>query len=212
MKKGERIIMNYDIWKKKKTEAKEKVLPWDYPIEVPKEVLRQNLTEVTIFFDYEDNQVKAQWKKETPTGKEEGIVPYWKNIPSQTNSSIMLEYEFNPENCTYIPVTRNLEPSMEEEPVGIYGLRWLEMMERDYEVELELLQAAHLRLSVAREVEKMARTYQEILEKQFEENNPRPTGSYEAIVQWERTKQFEVDSQVMREIVLHPYTAAILTR
>ena len=204
--------MNYEVWKKKKTEAKEQVVPWEYPIIVPKEVLRQNLTEMTIFFDYEDEQVKAKYRKESPTGIEEDIIPYWKTMKSPRNSQIEFEYELNPENCTYVPVRRNLEPSMEEEPIGIYGLKWLDMMQNHYEIELEILMSYPLHLSVAREVEKMARTYQEILEKQFEENNPRPTGSYEAIVQWERTKQFEVDSQVMREIVLQPYTAAILTR
>lgn len=167
---------------------------------------------MTIVYNQDKEQVEANWKKQTSTEKTEKISPYWREKTSSIDGNIKTLYEFNAENNTYFPIITDLEPSMEEEPVGLYGLKWIDMMEKNYFPETQILKLQHKFLSVAREVQRTAEDYRDILENQYEEYYPRPKGSFEKVVQWARTKQFEADSSVMREVVLQPYTVEMLRK
>ena len=58
-------------------------------------------------------------------------------------------------------------------------------------------------------MEKSAQTYRELLETQYERENPRPlTNSYEELLGYHRAMDFYVDSAVMREKVLVPILTA----
>lgn len=48
--------------------------------------------------------------------------------------------------------------------------------------------------------------YRNLLDRQYEQMNPRPNGTYEENLAWERTRQFYTDGTVMRERVLVPLT------
>ena len=55
--------------------------------------------------------------------------------------------------------------------------------------------------AVARSVDRDAWAYRELLDAQYEQMNPRPSG-FEQALQWERARAFYTDSAVMRERVL----------
>jgi hypothetical protein len=97
-----------------------------------------------------------------------------------------------------------LEPSIEESPIGSYGTRWLNWMQDNHKKLVREMKAKNIFLTVARSVDKDAWNYRDLLDRQYEESNPRPHG-FEEVRKWEFTREYYTDSAVMRERVLHPY-------
>ena len=88
-----------------------------------------------------------------------------------------------------------------EEPIGIYGLRWMDFMQKNHEREVDVMMTNNKFKTIARRVDKEAEEYNEILFNQYEAENPRPH-HFEEILKWEEARQFYVESTVMRDIVL----------
>ncbi|MDE7363737.1 MAG: TnpV protein [Ruminococcus sp.] len=116
-------------------------------------------------------------------------------------------YRFNPICGIYSLNLTESELSEEEEPIGIYGMKWMTFMEENYPHLVEEMKLYHRYLTVARSVEKNAQEYRDLLDDQFAQENPRPT-DFEEVLKWEQAKMFYSDSTVMREIVLVPVTEA----
>ncbi|HAS78683.1 MAG TPA: TnpV protein [Ruminococcus sp.] len=116
-------------------------------------------------------------------------------------------YKFDPICGLYSLNLTGLEPSMKEEPIGIYGLRWMDFMEENYPHLVEEMKLYHRYLTVARSVNRNAMEYRDLLDSQYEQMTPRPT-DFEEILKWERARAFYSDSTVMRERVLVPVTEA----
>ncbi|MDE5834416.1 MAG: TnpV protein, partial [Ruminococcus sp.] len=114
-------------------------------------------------------------------------------------------YKFDPICGLYSLNLTDLEPSIEEEPIGIYGMKWMDFMEEHYPHLVEEMRLYHRYLTVARSVDRKAQEYRDLLDDQFAEMNPRPTG-FEEVLKWEQARMFYSDSTVMREIVLVPVT------
>jgi hypothetical protein len=96
------------------------------------------------------------------------------------------------------------EPSIEESPIGSYGTRWLNFMESNHKRLFRELKKSDTLTEVARSVDKYARDYKSLLDRQYEQAHPRPYDSDE-LRKWEFTRNFYTDGEVMRERVLHPY-------
>ncbi|MBR3023855.1 MAG: TnpV protein, partial [Oscillospiraceae bacterium] len=146
----------------------------------------------------EDRALMWEIIQETPQGKETA------RYPEETTKTVWnkpLNYTFNPLNGCYSLNYRSPEPTMEEEPIGIYGLRWMEFMQKNYEIEVEVMMMDHKFRTVARRVDKEAEDYWMILDSQYEEENPRPE-TFEETLKWEEARKFYVDSSVMRDVVL----------
>jgi hypothetical protein len=90
-----------------------------------------------------------------------------------------------------------------EEFLGIYAQRWLTWAEKNYPQATARLRQSRKVLTTAREVEKSAQNYKEVLEKEYQIHNPRPL-KFEEILKWEEQKDLEIDSKIMRERVLIP--------
>jgi hypothetical protein len=97
------------------------------------------------------------------------------------------------------------EPSIEEKPIGAYGMKWIEWIRANHPHLVNRMKLKHNFLTVARSVDAAAWEYRELLDKQYAKANPRPFG-FEKIVEWEKTRTFYTDGQVMRERVLIPVT------
>ena len=115
-------------------------------------------------------------------------------------------YKLDPTFGTYTMNLTGAEPSLEEEPIGVYGMKWMNFMQEQHPDLVDVMQFHGNYLTVARSVDRSAQEYREILDSQYEQANPRPTESYEEIRKWETTRAFYTDSTVMRERVLIPIT------
>ncbi|MBE6873207.1 MAG: TnpV protein [Ruminococcus albus] len=110
-------------------------------------------------------------------------------------------YKFDPTTGLYSMNLTGVEPSMEKEPIGTYGLKWMDFMEKNYPHLVAEMQMYNRYLTTARSVDRSAQEYRELLDSQYEQQNPRPT-EYQAALEWERARMFYSDSTVMRERVL----------
>ena len=191
-------MVTYEEWKKMPEEDKENLPESEYP-EIPKEQLTNFLTKAVVkkmngVFGWETTQ-EYRNKKNTawfPEFKQMDVdgTPMW--------------YMFNPFEGTYF-LNVDWEPSLAEEPIGIYGLQWMHFMEKEYPEWVEVLQFEHRYLTEARKIDKSAWEYRLLLDAQYEKENPRPD-NFEETVAWARTQQFFSDSTVMREMILVPPT------
>lgn len=195
--------MQYEQWKTLSEEQKMQVPETEYP-QIPKEQLENGLIESRL--EKKDGQLG--WTIVQKVGDQEKQL-WIAEIMTKTITSgevtIQQPYMLNPLNGMYIPMIQN-EPSMTEEPVGLYGRMWMENMEKNYPAKVEQMMFHHNYLTVARSVDKRAEEYYEQLSEQYDRNNPRPTTGYEAVQQWSRMKKYEIDNLVMTEIVLVPVT------
>jgi hypothetical protein len=89
--------------------------------------------------------------------------------------------------------------------VGTYALEWLDFMERDHPHLLQKMFVDGTLLSVAQSVDDRAWEYRFCLEEQYKKAHPYPN-TYEENVKWHTTRNFYVDSEVMRDKVLVPVT------
>ena len=119
-------------------------------------------------------------------------------------NGIPMWYMFNPFTGTY-RLNVDWEPSLAEEPIGIYGMQWMHFMEKEYPEWVEVLRFEHRYLTEARKIDKSATEYRLRLDAQYEKENPRPD-NFEDTVVWAKTQQFLSDSTVMREMILVPPT------
>jgi hypothetical protein len=192
-------MLNYEEWLNLSEDEKMSLTDAEMP-QIPADQLTNHLTAAkaekrdgvmgwTITQEIR-NGTRTLWFPEFRQKKVNGI-PMW--------------YRFNPMNGTY-SLQIEAEPSMEEEPIGSYGMQWMHFMETQHPELVELMELRNQYLTVARSVDKAAWEYRELLDSQYEQMNPRPTGSFEKIEQWERTRTFYTDSTVMRERVLVPVT------
>lgn len=93
-----------------------------------------------------------------------------------------------------------------EQSIGMYGKMWMQNMEKNYPEKVKSMIKSGSYLAVACSVDKRAEEYEEQLSDQYDKHNPRPTDSYEAVLEWSRNKKFEIDHIVMTEVVLVPVT------
>ena len=94
---------------------------------------------------------------------------------------------------------------MMKETIGYYGQCWMTFMDAQFPYEAEALQEKGCFEDVAREVDRSANEYLELLNRQYAELNPPPENP-EKYRSWKYTREFYTDGIVMRERVLVPHT------
>jgi uncharacterized iron-regulated protein len=94
------------------------------------------------------------------------------------------------------------------EEVGGYGMKWANWMEDNHKKLVREMKKNKTFAAVAKSTNEYARSYRELLNRQYEQLHPRPYEfeGEEALQAWKFTRDFYTDSEVMRERVLHPYT------
>ncbi|WP_369681557.1 TnpV protein [Ruminococcus flavefaciens] len=198
-----RKMMTYEEWKALSEEQKMQVPETEYP-QIPKEQLENGLVESRL--EKKDGQLG--WTIVQKVGEQLNTIWAAETITEPITSgeiTIQQPYLLNPMDGLYIPMIEH-EPSLKEEPIGLYGKMWMENMEKNYPAKVELMMFYHRYLTVARSVDKRAMEYYEQLSDQYDRNNPRPTTGFETILEWEKMKKYEIDHLVMTEIVLVPVT------
>ncbi|MBP0967036.1 MAG: TnpV protein [Oscillospiraceae bacterium] len=191
--------MTYEEWIRL-PEADKLALPEsEYP-EIPKDQLRNFLTKAVV------KKVKGVigWETTQEYGTRRQT-EWFPEFRQKEVGGVMIWYAFDPTEGTYKPNIER-EPSMEEEPIGSYGLAWMHFMEDNYPEWVEVLRFQHRYLTEARKVDESAWEYRFLLDEQYAKANPRPDTGFEANLAWERTRQYYTDSAVMRERVLIPPT------
>ena len=193
--------MTYEKWKTLTPQEQKNVPDEELPT-IPPEMLENSLTEAKAM--RVDGVLGWETTQKVPNGKNTRWFPEYrmKMVGSQK-----FWYRFNPICGLYSLNLTGLEPSMEEEPIGIYGMKWMDFMEENYPHLVEEMKLYHRYLTVARSVNSKAENYRDLLDDQFAEMNPRPT-DFEEVLKWEQAKMFYSDSTVMREIILVPVTEA----
>jgi hypothetical protein len=133
------------------------------------------------------------------------VTKFYPEYRKKDISGTEMWYKFNPILGTYEPNLTGMEPSMEEEPIGTYGMRWIDWMKNYHSHLVAEMRMNNNFLTVARSVDKEAWEHRAILDRDYEQMHPRPT-EYEDVVSWERTRTYYSDNTVMRETVLMAVT------
>ena len=150
--------MTYEQWKTLSEEQKMQVPEVEYP-QIPKEQLENGLVESRL--EKKDGQLG--WTIVQKVGDQEQTFWIEETITKTITSGEMTieqPYLLNPLDGLYVPMIQN-EPSMMEEPVGLYGRMWMQNMEKNYPEKVELMMFYHRYLTVARSVDKRASEYWE---------------------------------------------------
>ena len=191
--------MKYEEWLNLSEDEKMNLTDEEMP-QIPKEMLSNHLTAAKA----EKNDGVIGWTvtQEIKNGSRTQWFPEFKQ---QKVNGIPMWYRFNPMNGTY-SLQIEAEPSTEEEPIGSYGMAWIHFMESNHPELVEVMRMKHSFLTTARSVDRNAWEYRELLDRQYEQANPRPNGTYEENLKWEKTRAFYTDGTVMRERVLVPVT------
>ncbi|MCR5305494.1 MAG: TnpV protein [Oscillospiraceae bacterium] len=191
--------MTYEQWLNL-TEAEKLTLPEsEYP-EIPVGQLRNFLTRAVV---RKVNGVMG-WEV-TQEHRNRKTTEWFPEFRQREINGIPMWYLFSPIDGTY-HLNLEREPSMEEEPIGSYGLAWMHFMETQYPEWVEVLRFQHRYLTEARKVDESAWEYRLLLDEQYAKENPRPNTGFEENLKWERARQFWTDSTVMRERILIPPT------
>ncbi len=192
-------MMKYEEWSKLTDEQQEQVPDEDLP-EVPTGMLRNGLTMAKAM----RQNGELGWNvTQMVGGKAKTLfLPKWK---SREQNGLMLWWRLDELAGTYLPYEET-EPSLEQEPLGVYGLKWKHWMEDNYPELVEWMCYRGIFLTTARSQEIAADEYYDLLEAQFDRENPRPRDFNETVA-WEQTKAAELDSAVMRDVLLTPVTA-----
>ena len=192
--------MSYENWNKLTIEEQQSV-PEDCLPEIPQEMLTNCLTSAVC------KRMDGVIGWETTQRLKNGSNTRWFPVYKQKEiAGMMFWYRFDPTSATYSMNLTESEPTLDEEPIGVYGMRWMDFMEKQYPDLVELMQFRNNYLTVARSVDRSASAYRELLDEQYAQTNPRPTEDYEEIRKWEETRKFYTDGTVMRERVLIPVT------
>ena len=195
--------MKYEDWKLLDEEQQENVPDNELP-EIPPELLENKLTKAVC--KRKDSVLGWETTQEVTNGSNTRWFPAYK-MKKNPFTEAEFWYKFNPIDGLYYLNLSETEPSMEEEPVGSYGMKWIDFMEREYPELVTEMELYNRFLTVARSVDKSAWMYREILERDYERMNPRPqTNSFEELLRYNTAMDFYVDSTVMREKVLIPVT------
>ncbi|MBR5361993.1 MAG: hypothetical protein IK134_01525 [Oscillospiraceae bacterium] len=91
--------------------------------------------------------------------------------------------------------------NQETEQIGYYGQAWMSFMEENYAKLAAQLQKCGTYEEVARSVDRSACDYCDLLRKQYAQQNP-PPDDPEAYRTWKYTRDYYINSTVMRERVL----------
>ena len=73
-------------------------------------------------------------------------------------------YKLDPTFGTYTMNLTGAEPSLEEEPIGVYGMKWMNFMQEQHPDLVDVMQFHGNYLTVARSVDRSARKYRELLD------------------------------------------------
>ena len=191
--------MTYEKWKTLTEEEKQNVPDEDLPV-IPVEQLRNSIVSVRMVrMDGE-----LGWESIQKVEDQENKM-WFPEYKSQELEGQTIWYKFNPLNGTYSMNLSETEQTTEEEPIGIYGQKWMKWMEENYPERVTEMKFYHKYLTTARAVDSRAWEHKELLDRQYEKENPRPE-DFEEVLTWEQTRAFTVDSTVMRETVLVPVT------
>ena len=193
--------MTYEQWTVLTADEQSRVPDEQLP-EIPQEQLRNKLTRAVC--KRVDGVVG--WELTQTFSATERSTKWFPEYELEKVMNQEIWYKLDPTFGTYSMNLTGSEPTMEEEPIGTYGMSWMTFMEKNHADLVDVMQFHGNYLTVARSVDRSARKYREILDSQYEQANPRPTESYEEIRKWETTKAFYTDSTVMRERVLIPIT------
>ena len=197
--------MNYEEFKKL-TDEQQKEVPDEELPEIPSEQLENKLTYSKMI--RQDGELGWKITQKVKNGENTRWFPVYmcKIVSGQE-----FWYKFDPICGLYSLNLVGLEPSIEEEPIGNYGMQWIDFMEKHYPHLVELMWFHHKFLTVARKVDENANRYRELLDNQYAKSYPRPdTDSFEELLEWEQTRAFYTDSTTVRERVLIPYTEDLL--
>ena len=186
--------MKYEDFQKLTAEEMQQIPDADLP-EVPKEMLHNFLTQSRAM--RKDGVLGWEVVQKTNQGSKTYFLPLLK---SRQIGSVTFWYQVNPEIGTYEMRTEPEEPTMEEEPVGSYGIKWMQWMEDNHPEKVAEMMLHHRYLTVARSVDARAWEYRNRLDQQYLEANSRPHG-FEQIQEWEKTRAFYTDGATMRDIV-----------
>lgn len=193
--------MTYEAWMKLSEEEQENVPDSDLP-EIPPEMLENKLTKAVC------KRMDGVLGWETTQTVRNGSNTRW--FPMYQMKLVQGQefwYKFNPICGLYDLNLTGAEPTLEEEPIGKYGMLWMEFMKEQHPHLVEMMKLQNQFLTVARSVERSAWKYREILERDYQKMNPRPqTDSFEEQLRYNRAMDFYTDSTVMRERVLIPVT------
>ena len=192
--------MKYEDFQNLTVEEMEQIADTELP-EVPQEMLHNFLTQSRAM--RKDGVLGWEITQELTNGSETAWYP---TVRTKEVSGVTVRYLFNPLSALYEPQMEQSEPSLEEEPIGSYGMAWMRFMESQHPELVDIMMFHHNYLTVARSVDRRAWEYRELLDRQYEQVYPRPTEGFEKIYAWEKMREFETDGTVMREIVLVPVT------
>ena len=196
--------MTYEEWLKLNSEQQSKVSESELP-EIPSQMLRNGL----IHSKAVRQNGEMGWQV---TQKVNGsVIPKWlpeiRTQPVQVNGkTINLYHKLDPTTAVYIPQISGTEKSLNEEPVGKFGTLWMQWMEENYPEKVEWMMLNNRYLTVARSVEQRTREYMELLDRQYQQTNPRPVGNFNATLAWEQEKQYLVENQAIRDEVYRAVT------
>ncbi len=96
---------------------------------------------------------------------------------------------------------------MNQDTIGYYGQTWMSFMEENHPKLAAQMQKRGTFEAVARSVNQDAGDYCDLLNRQYAEQNP-PPDDPEAYRSWKKTRDYYIDSTVMRERVLVAVTRA----
>ena len=192
-------MLNYEEWLNLSDEQKMSLTDAEMP-QIPAEQLTNHLTAAKAA--KKDGVIGWTVTQEIRNGSRTQWFPEFKQ---QKVNGIPMWYRFNPMVGTY-SLQIEAEPSMEEEPIGSYGMAWMHFMESNHPELVEVMRMQHSFLTTARSVDKSAWEYRMLLDEQYAKANPRPNTGFEANLRWEKTRAFYTDGTVMRERVLIPLT------
>ena len=94
------------------------------------------------------------------------------------------------------------EQKLMSEPIDRWGKAWQKFMTENYPEEIPSLEGRLKWELIPRQIDKEAWEMWELLRKQYAEKNPRPKTTFTEIEQWEKTRSFIVEHEVMEQIVL----------
>ena len=192
-------MLNYEEWLTMSEDEKMQLTDAEMP-QIPADRLTNHLTAAKA--EKKDGVIGWTVTQEIRNGSRTQWFPEFKQ---QKVNGIPMWYRFNPMIGTY-SLQIEAEPSMEEEPIGSYGMAWIHFMESNHPELVEVMRMKHSFLTTARSVDKSAWEYRMLLDEQYAKANPRPNTGFEANLRWEKTRAFYTDGTVMRERVLIPVT------
>ena len=115
-------------------------------------------------------------------------------------------YKLDPKTFVYLEQVElgltDEEQKLMSEPIDRWGKAWQKFMTENYPEEIPSLEGRLKWELIPRQIDKEAWALWELLRKQYAEKNPRPKTTFTEIEQWEKTRSFIVEHEVMEQIVL----------